>query len=63
MNFICNLRAAPKVMFAILLHQPTMSEADVGDIAVQAEHSYQYSITFCCYATDGSRGAAWQNDV
>ena len=23
----------------------------------------QYSVTFCCKATDGSREAAWQNDI
>jgi len=33
------------------------SEADVGGIAVEAEHTYQYFITFCYCVTDSSRGA------
>jgi len=33
-----------------------MSEADVGGMAVEIEPSHQYSITFCCHATDDSRG-------
>ena len=41
---------------------PTMSEADAGDMAVQAEPSHQYSITCCC-VTDGSRGALWHNGI
>jgi len=32
-------------------------EADVGGTAVEIEPSCQYSITFCCCMTDGSRGA------
>ena len=40
-----------------------MAEADVGGVAVEVETSHQYSITFCCCATDGSRGAVWQNGV
>ena len=40
-----------------------MSETDVGGAVVEVEPSYQYSIIFCCYVTDGSRGAAWQNGV
>ena len=40
-----------------------MSEADVDDMAVEAEPSYQYSITCCCHATDGSREAVWQHGV
>ena len=35
---------------------PTMSEADVGHMAVEAEPCHQYSVTFCCCVTDGSRG-------
>ena len=34
-----------------------MSEADVGDMAVEAEPSRQYSVKFCCRATDDGRGA------
>ena len=32
-------------------------------MAVNTEPSYQYSITFCHYETDGSRGVVWQNDI
>jgi hypothetical protein len=28
---------------------------EVGDMAVEAEPSHQYSVKFCCRATDGSR--------
>ena len=38
-----------------------MSEADVGEMSVEADHSWKYSITFCCRVTDGSRGLVWQN--
>ena len=41
----------------------TTSEADVGALAVEAEPSHQYSVRFCCYVTDGSRRAIWQNGV
>ena len=39
-----------------------MSAHSVGDrycggMAVEIEPSHQYSITFCCCMTDGSRGA------
>jgi len=40
-----------------------MSEADFGGMAVEAEHSQQHSVTFCCCETDGSRGVVWQNPV
>ena len=33
-----------------------MSEADIDGMTVEAESSQQYSIKFCCHATDGSRG-------
>ena len=33
-------RAAPKVMSPVLLFWPTMSEVDVGGIAVKAEPSH-----------------------
>ena len=39
-----------------LLSQHT-SEADVGGMAVEVEHSQQYAITVSCHLTDGSRGA------
>jgi len=55
------MRAALKVMSPILWFRPMMSEADVGGMAVEAELSHQYSITFCCHVTDGSRGEVWQN--
>ena len=57
------IRAALKVMPPILWCWPMISEADVGAMAVEAEPSHQYSITFCCCVTDGSRGAVWQNGV
>jgi len=37
-----------------------MSEADIGAMAVEVEPSHQNSVTFCCHATNGSRGAVWQ---
>ena len=57
------MRAELKVTPSILLCQPTTSEADVGGTAVQVEPSHQYSFTFCCHVTDGSRGAAWQDSI
>jgi hypothetical protein len=56
-------RAAPKVMPSILLCWPTTSEANVVYMAVEVEPSRQNSVKFCCSATDGSRGAVWQNGV
>ena len=55
------IRAGPKVMPRILLWWPTTSEVDVGEMAVEVEPSHQYPVTCCCCATDGSRGAIWQN--
>jgi len=40
----------------ILLYSST-SVADVGGMAVEIEPSHQYSIPFCCHATDSKRGA------
>ena len=37
------------IMLPTLLWWPTMSEADVGSMAVEAELSHQYSIIFCCH--------------
>ena len=39
------------------------SEVDGGGGAVEVCLSQQYSVTFCWHATDGSRGAVWQNGV
>jgi len=55
--------AAPKVMPPILWCQPTMSEVDVGDVAVGVEPSCQCATTFCCCVTAGSRRAVWQIGV
>ena len=52
-----------EVIPPILFCWPTMSEADIGSTTVEAEHSHQYSITFCCSVTDGSRPAVQQNDI
>ena len=51
------MRAALKIMPPLVLCWPTMSEVDVGGMAVEAEASHQHSITLCCCVTDGSRGA------
>jgi len=56
-------KVAPKLMTPILLCWPTTTEADVGDMAVEVEPSLQYSVKFCCRATDDSRGAVWQNCI
>jgi len=50
-------RAALEVMSPIVFCWFTVSEVGVGGVAVEAEHFHQYSITFCCYVTDSSRGA------
>lgn len=47
-------------MHLILLRWPTMSEAYVAGMTVEVEPSCQFSIQFCCHATDGNR---WQNGV
>jgi len=39
------------------------SETDVGGMAVEVESSQQYSFTFHCHVTDGSRGAVQQNVI
>ena len=54
---------ALKVMPSILFCWPTMSDVDVGGMAVEAEPSHQYSVTFCCHVTDGSGGAVRQNGI
>ena len=50
-------------MSPVLWCWSTVWEEDVGDMAVEVEPSYQYSITCCCCVTDGSRGALWQSGV
>ena len=54
--YVCT-RAAPKVMPPILLCWPTTSEANVVDMEVEVDPSRQYSVKFCCRATDDSRRA------
>ena len=49
------MRAAPKLIPSISLHWPTMSEADIGGMAVETEPSHQYSVTFCCCTTDEAK--------
>ena len=48
-------RAAPTEMPPVLLCWLKTPEVDVGGMAVELSH--QYSVPFCCQATDGSRGA------
>ena len=50
-----------KVMPPVLLCLPTLSEADVGGMAIKVEPYCQYSVAFCCCVTDGSRGVVRQN--
>ena len=50
-------------MLPILLCWPITSEVDVGGMAEEVESSHQYSITFCCCVTNGSRGPVWQNGI
>jgi hypothetical protein len=57
------MRVTAKLMPPILLCWPTTSKVDVGHMAVEVEPSRQYSVKFCCRATDGSRGAVWQNGI
>ena len=54
---------ALKVMLPVLLCCCTVSEADVGGMAVEVKPSHQYPITCCCHVTNGSRGTVWQNGV
>lgn len=51
------MRADLKVASPILLCRPIMSEEDVHGMVVEVETSHQYSVTFCCHETDGSKGA------
>ena len=45
-----------KVMPPTVLVWPTMSEVDVGGMAVETEPSHKYSVTFWCHVADSSRG-------
>ena len=56
-------RAALKAMPPILWCWRTISEANVSGMAVEAEPSHQYPITFHCCVTGDSRGAVWQNSI
>ena len=51
------MRGAMKVMPPILLCCLMTSEADTDGMAVEVELPHQYSVTFCCCETDGSRRA------
>ena len=55
--YIGRLLQSAKVMPPISLCWPVTSEVDAGGTAVEVEPSQQYSVPFCCRATDGSRGA------
>lgn len=50
------MTVVPKKMLPILLCLPTMMRAD-GGMTIEVELFHQYSITFCCSATDDSGGA------
>ena len=50
------MKIALKLMPPISWCRPTTSEVDVGGMAVEVEHSHQYPITFCCHASNSSRG-------
>jgi len=50
-------RVAAKAVSPILFCWSSVSEVGAGGMAVESEHSHQCSITFCCRARDGSRGA------
>lgn len=54
-------RVAPKVMIPILLCCPI--ETDAGGMTKEVESFHLYFITYCCHATDASRGTVWQNDI
>jgi hypothetical protein len=56
-NICASMRVDSKLMPPILLCWPKTSEADVGDMAIEAEPSRHYSIKFCCEVTDDSRWA------
>jgi len=47
----------------ILFYWPMILEVNVGGMSAEVEFSHQYSITFCCQGTDGSRGAVWHGSA
>jgi len=58
-----SMGADPKIMPCILLSGHRNIRRRVGGMVVEIEPSHQHSISLCCCATDGSRGAVWQNDM
>jgi len=64
-HWICVcMRVVLKVKPPVLLCWPMVSEADGDDMAVETEPSHQYSITFCCCMTVGSRqNGIWHGNV
>ena len=56
---ILSTQTVSKSVPTVLLGWPITSEADVSGMAVEVELSHQYSVSFCCHVTDGSRGAIW----
>jgi hypothetical protein len=62
-NTILNYEDRSEINASCFIMWPTTSELDVGDMAVAVEPSRQYSVKFCCRATDDRRGAVWQNGV
>ena len=57
------MRVALKIMPPILSCLPTILEVDGSGVAVSAEPSHQYFVTFCCHVTDGIRGTVWLNAI
>ena len=57
------MRAFPKVMPSVLFYWSTISEADAGGMAVEAEPSHQYSITCCYRETNDSREAVRHSGI
>jgi len=49
-------RTRLKIMPPVLECLPMTSEVDVDGMAAEVEPSHQYSVMFCCFQTDGSRG-------
>ena len=63
-NVFTNMKAALKVMPPILLCWSTMSEVNVGGMAVETEPSNQYFLTFCCHVISteiNGRRYFWSN--
>ena len=54
-------RLLQRVTAPILLCQLTTSKVDVGGMALEVKPSHQHPVICCCCATDGGRGAFWQN--